>query len=311
VKVCRACFATVPVACKVCPECGAPFPLAEPKALPRTRNGQLVEVREWHHVERSRAGIAAAIAQCRSWQELKGLGGTWATRKVGLFTRRATVDGGPIVNGMGYTVGFVPPRVAMGRGAGRAPARPEPPSGPGLVRRADAETADKGPPGGLERPSPAEGPRHARDPASAEIGPLMSHDEALARALLAVTRAGGRAWRTEVGLFRDPRGRPHFIGTRGMSDLLGICRGGRALSVEVKTGRGARTPEQVAWAGMWVRFGGLYVLARYADAEDGDATIAAALSTGVARVHTRLSTADAPRQQESTPAAGDKPTTRR
>src|SRR4051794_41053766 len=106
----------------------------------------------------------------------------------------------------------------------------------------------------------------------------MTHDQALARALLAVTRAGGRAWRTEVGLFRDPRGRPHFIGTRGMSDLLGICPGGRALSVEVKTNTARRTPEQRAWAGMWVRFGGLYVLARYSETEDGDEVIRAALA---------------------------------
>jgi DNA repair protein RadD len=66
VKVCKACFATVPINCKVCPECGEPFPLAEPKAPPRTKSGELVEIREWQHVERSRAGIAAAVAQCRT-----------------------------------------------------------------------------------------------------------------------------------------------------------------------------------------------------------------------------------------------------
>jgi hypothetical protein len=106
----------------------------------------------------------------------------------------------------------------------------------------------------------------------------MTHDQAIARALLAITRAGARAWRAEVGLFRDMRGEKHNIGVKGMSDLLGICPGGRGLSVEIKTGNARRTPEQRAWAAMWVRFGGLYILARYSDAEDGDATIREALA---------------------------------
>jgi hypothetical protein len=106
----------------------------------------------------------------------------------------------------------------------------------------------------------------------------MSHDQALARAMLAVTKAGGRAWRTEVGLFRDMRGHKHMIGVKGMADILGLCPGGRALAVEVKTGRGVQTTEQLAFARMFAGMGGLFVLARYADDVDGDATIAAALS---------------------------------
>src|SRR3954453_20810259 len=106
----------------------------------------------------------------------------------------------------------------------------------------------------------------------------MTHDQAMARALLAVTRAGGRAWRTEVGLFRDMRGHKHNIGVKGMADILGLCSGGRALAVEVKTGRGVMTPEQRAFARMFAGRGGLHIEARYTDAEDGDATIAAALS---------------------------------
>jgi hypothetical protein len=106
---------------------------------------------------------------------------------------------------------------------------------------------------------------------------LVTHDQALARALLAVTRAGGRAWRTEVGLFRDMRGHKHMIGVRGLADILGLCPGGRALAVEVKTGRGVMTAEQRAFARMFAGMGGLHIEARYTDTEDGDATIAAAL----------------------------------
>lgn len=105
----------------------------------------------------------------------------------------------------------------------------------------------------------------------------MTHDQALSRALLAITRAGGRAWRTEVGNFRDPRGGWHRIGVVGLADILGLCPGGRALAVEVKTGRGVQTTEQLAFARMFAGMGGLFVLARYADGVDGSATITAAL----------------------------------
>jgi hypothetical protein len=105
----------------------------------------------------------------------------------------------------------------------------------------------------------------------------MTHDQAVDRARLAVTKAGGRVFRYETGLMTDVRGHKHLVGQKGASDLLGIAPGGRALSIEVKTGAASRTKEQFAWARMWVRLGGLYVLARYADDVDGDATIALAL----------------------------------
>lgn len=105
----------------------------------------------------------------------------------------------------------------------------------------------------------------------------MSHDDALARALLTITRCGGRGFRTEVGLFTDPRGHKHRIGVPGQADILGVAPGGRALAVEVKVGRGTRTKEQFAFARAWARCSGLYVLARYSDDEDGDLTIADAL----------------------------------
>jgi hypothetical protein len=106
----------------------------------------------------------------------------------------------------------------------------------------------------------------------------VSHDEALSRALLAVTRAGGRAFRHEVGLVTDVRGHKHMIGVKGEPDLMGVAPDGRALAIEVKTGRATRTKEQYAFARMWMRLGGLYVLARYNDDEDGDETIRKALA---------------------------------
>lgn len=106
----------------------------------------------------------------------------------------------------------------------------------------------------------------------------MTHDEAVDRARLTVTRCGGRVFRYETGLFTDLRGRRHLIGTKGASDLIGLTATGRALSIEVKTGQARRTPEQEAWARMWRESGGLYVLARYP--EPGDEGVIAAVATG-------------------------------
>src|SRR3954471_20653162 len=105
----------------------------------------------------------------------------------------------------------------------------------------------------------------------------MTHDQALARALLAITRAGGRGFRHEVGTVRAARGGWHRIGPAGESDIMGLTATGRALAVEVKVGRDRLKPPQLAFAAAWTRLGGLHVVARYTDAEDGDATIRTAL----------------------------------
>jgi DNA repair protein RadD len=116
VKTCKSCFATVLINCSTCPECGEPFPLAQAKPPPRTKSGQLVEIRSWLHVDRSRAGIAAAIAQCRDWRELKALGRHMGYAKGWPYHAARERGWRPIVNGAGYTVGFVPPRAGHGVG---------------------------------------------------------------------------------------------------------------------------------------------------------------------------------------------------
>jgi hypothetical protein len=79
-------------------------------------------------------------------------------------------------------------------------------------------------------------------------------------------------------VFTDLRGYKHFIGVKGAADIVGCTAGGRALAVEIKTGKAVRSKEQLAFAGAWARKNGLYILARYSDAEDGDATIREALA---------------------------------
>jgi hypothetical protein len=106
----------------------------------------------------------------------------------------------------------------------------------------------------------------------------MTHDQAVQSALLTATKLGARLFRREVGLFTDLRGTKHLLGIKGEADLQGILPpGGWAFAVEVKTGRAVRTKQQVTWSRMWLRMGGLYVLARYSDSSDGDATIRAAV----------------------------------
>jgi DNA repair protein RadD len=108
VKVCKACFAAVPIHCKVCPECGTPFPLAIPKPPPRARAGRLEEVRGWAHVERTRAGVEAATRECRNWQELKGLGKHLGYQKGWAYKKARELGWYEKVNGMGFTTGFQP-----------------------------------------------------------------------------------------------------------------------------------------------------------------------------------------------------------
>lgn len=51
----------------------------------------------------------------------------------------------------------------------------------------------------------------------------------------------------------------------GSADILGIIMGGRAIAIEVKMpGEGLR-PEQITWRDMFIKFGGVYILATCID----------------------------------------------
>lgn len=106
----------------------------------------------------------------------------------------------------------------------------------------------------------------------------MTHGQAVRASILLIQQAGGRAWQRDVGLFYDRRGTPRRIGSPGEADVQGVLPGGRFVAVEVKTGTGRRTRQQVAYARTIERLGGLYVLARFGDGLDGAATIREALA---------------------------------
>ena len=93
---------------------------------------------------------------------------------------------------------------------------------------------------------------------------MNAHSALLKAILLEISndRYGIRAWRNETGLALSPNGHMIRYGLVGSCDILGICRGGRFLGIEVKTGSGRLRKEQEAFRDMIQRFGGLYILAR-------------------------------------------------
>lgn len=106
----------------------------------------------------------------------------------------------------------------------------------------------------------------------------LSHNEAVNETLKVVSRLGHRAFRRDVGNYRDLRSdKVHKIGYKGEADVQGWLMGGYALAIEVKTGNAVRTEEQEKWAAMFQRMGGCYILARWNDCNDGETTIKAAI----------------------------------
>lgn len=76
-----------------------------------------------------------------------------------------------------------------------------------------------------------------------------------------------RVWPRVVGVGRALKTNNVIrYGLMGESDIDGIIAPlGKRLSIEVKTGKAIRTPQQKRFAEMIIKFGGLYVLARSMD----------------------------------------------
>ena len=75
-------------------------------------------------------------------------------------------------------------------------------------------------------------------------------EQDLVAAVVQVLQARGHlAWRNNSGRLRDRFGRWVTFGRVGSGDVLAVAAPyGRLVSVEVKLGKNAATPEQVAWA---------------------------------------------------------------
>jgi hypothetical protein len=106
----------------------------------------------------------------------------------------------------------------------------------------------------------------------------MKHSDACNRIRLAVSEMGGLSLPYTTGMFRQMDGdRPVKVGREGASDII-ACIGGRFVAIEVKVGVDYWRDEQQVFATAVHKAGGLYVLARFHDYEDGVATLRAALA---------------------------------
>lgn len=83
--------------------------------------------------------------------------------------------------------------------------------------------------------------------------------------LLALSRAGARVFRNNVGLARYKTHVVRYGLAPGSADLIGWTADGRFLALEVKTARGRLTPEQRAFLDAVNRAGGIGACVRSAD----------------------------------------------
>jgi hypothetical protein len=94
---------------------------------------------------------------------------------------------------------------------------------------------------------------------------------------LAVSKMGGLVLEFKTGALKDQHGRLIRFGQEGASDLI-ACIEGRFIAIEVKLGRDAWRPAQWKFAAAVKKAGGLHVLARFSDVEDGVETLREALA---------------------------------
>jgi hypothetical protein len=105
----------------------------------------------------------------------------------------------------------------------------------------------------------------------------MKHSDACNRIRLAVSEMGGIALPYTTGMFRQMDGdRPVKVGREGASDII-ACIGGKFVAIETKVGCDVWRDDQQLFADAVRKAGGLYVLARFSDTEDGVETLRAAL----------------------------------
>ena len=101
----------------------------------------------------------------------------------------------------------------------------------------------------------------------------MKHSDALNRIRLALSDAGAISIPYTVGMFRAlDSERVIKVGIDGVSDVL-ACHRGRFIAVEIKVGRDTQRENQRHFQAAIEAQGGIYVLARFTDTEDGIETL--------------------------------------
>lgn len=107
---------------------------------------------------------------------------------------------------------------------------------------------------------------------------MLKHSDACNRIRLAISDMGGISVPYTVGMFRqiDPPYRIVKVGKPGVSDVLACIRG-RFVAVEVKVGSDTQRKTQKPFQAAIEAQGGIYVLARFSETEDGVETLRRAL----------------------------------
>lgn len=99
------------------------------------------------------------------------------------------------------------------------------------------------------------------------------HSDALNRVRLALSDLGAITLPQTVGMFTaQGSDRPVRIGLPGTADLI-ACWKGRFIACEIKVGPDRQRPEQKNFQAAIEAQGGLYILARFTDTQDGIATL--------------------------------------
>jgi hypothetical protein len=72
----------------------------------------------------------------------------------------------------------------------------------------------------------------------------------------------GLFWSNKTGAGRSPSGEWIRYGLIGSADILGIANGGKFVAIEVKTGEGFQSPQQIKFEMAVKKWGGHYFIAR-------------------------------------------------
>jgi hypothetical protein len=105
-----------------------------------------------------------------------------------------------------------------------------------------------------------------------------THSDCVNLLRLAVSDLGGLSLKYTTGMFLAPDSpRKVKVGQDGAADIV-ACIGGRAVFIEAKLDHDVWRPDQQLFADAVRKAGGLYVLARFSDKEDGVATLREAVA---------------------------------
>jgi len=75
----------------------------------------------------------------------------------------------------------------------------------------------------------------------------------------------GLFWANATGAGTSPSGQWVRYGLVGSSDILGVVRGGLFIALEVKTGSGVQSPQQLKFESAVKAWGGRYFVVRSVD----------------------------------------------